>query len=104
MSETLPLPDSLPENVSSGVIGTCGRYDIHLCDDMRSFYFEHDTMGDERSVKYTIDDINAIIDVEESIPFSALQERRFAEAMRKFNPELNFDYLAENWRDAPKEN
>jgi hypothetical protein len=36
-------------------LGMAGKYTVYQCDDSASYYFEHETLGDERAVRVNVD-------------------------------------------------
>lgn len=39
----------------SNDLGMAGKYTVYQCDDSADYYFEHETLGDERAVRVNID-------------------------------------------------
>jgi hypothetical protein len=35
-------------------LGMAGKYTVYQCDDGEGFYFEHETLGDERAVRVSV--------------------------------------------------
>lgn len=36
-------------------LGMAGKYTVYQCDDSADYYFEHETLGDERAVRVNVD-------------------------------------------------